>query len=393
MLTNEKWDIRQPNKHFAQERLISLIAWKHGLFRNLFRQHNIFEETKCSINIDAARCGEQQNNWISWKWSKIFCWLLFYSEWHCLGLRSHCMVFPFNWHRTHIAFCWFCRIFPFPFRSCPPLFVSLYSLCAVFHVFRVCDRLYQNYFYRVSERIAFFIFSENLLNLNTTHRHPYNFEFHFIFQFFFSVSASGGRWTQWTDWSTCTTECIQIRRRTCIDVNYDSITTSPAVSKLSMDGNEKSACNGRDLQTRDCRGGHCNIGKEGKYRQHIDRRGAHTMLFWLPNTFHLFPCTHFSALSQIIRRMSCCRSWELHSFNQRPQLRIHCKQKDSTKCMKITINYELHVLAAATDEKLPSEMNKSKWCGKRTFFPTDGKMMMKIFTWMKTRTKKHTDSV
>lgn len=95
------------------------------------------------------------------------------------------MVFPFNWHRTHIAFCWFCRIFPFPFRSCPPLFVSLYSLCAVFHVFRVCDRLYQNYFYRVSERIAFFIFSENLLNLNTSHRRPYNFEFYFIFHFFF----------------------------------------------------------------------------------------------------------------------------------------------------------------------------------------------------------------
>lgn len=154
MLTNEKWDIRQPKKHFAQERLISLIAWKHGLFRNLFRQHNIFEETKCSINIDAARCGEQQNNWICWKWSKIFCWLFFYLEWHCLCLRSHCVVFSFNWHRTHISFCWFCRIFPFSFRSCLIHFV----LHFMYSVIRVCDRLYQNYFYRVSERIAFCYF-------------------------------------------------------------------------------------------------------------------------------------------------------------------------------------------------------------------------------------------
>lgn len=174
-----------------------------------------------------------------------------------------------------------------------------------------------------------------------------------LFSFFVSVFGfgSGGRWTQWTDWSTCTTECIQIRRRTCIDVNYDSITTSPAVSKLSLDGNEKSACNGRDLQTRDCRGGYCNIGKEGKYTQ---TSGLHTcdMLFWHPTTFLAISMNHFSAL---LFQISVFIG---SNVNRGPTttvalMRIHCERKDSTKCMKITINYELHVLAVAADEKLP----------------------------------------
>lgn len=47
-------------------------------------------------------------------------------------------------------------------------------------------------------------------------------------------------------------------------MNYDPITASPAGSKLLIDGNEKSACNGRDLHTRECRGGYCSIGKEGE---------------------------------------------------------------------------------------------------------------------------------
>lgn len=78
--------------------------------------------------------------------------------------------------------------------------------------------------------------------------------------------TAGGRWSAWSDWSTCTSECIQIRRRTCIGVNFD-LTTSPAGSKLSSNdniNNEKSSCTGRDFQTAECRGGNCSIGKEGE---------------------------------------------------------------------------------------------------------------------------------
>lgn len=94
----------------------------------------------------------------------------------------------------------------------------------------------------------------------------------FFFSLFFSLWRTiGGRWSAWSDWSTCTSECIQIRRRTCIGV-FDSTSTSPAGSKLSTDNNnnDKSSCTGREFQTAECRGGNCSKGKEGTYRLHFE---------------------------------------------------------------------------------------------------------------------------
>lgn len=104
---------------------------------------------------------------------------------------------------------------------------------------------------------------------------------------FFAVAYPGGRWTQWTDWSTCTTECIQIRRRTCIPStnNYDSITTAPGGSKLPSDGTDK--CNGRDFQTAECRGGNCSIGKEGTYFTFDYFIHIWNMELWFSNEFYI----------------------------------------------------------------------------------------------------------
>lgn len=118
---------------------------------------------------------------------------------------------------------------------------------------------------------------------------------------------TGVRWSGWSEWTTCTAECIRIRRRSCIGVNFDS-TSSPAGSKMLLDamvvggaaataaengggglggggtlanGNQatagatvsgaagasadKSACTGRDFQTEECRSGNCSSsGSDGK---------------------------------------------------------------------------------------------------------------------------------
>lgn len=103
-----------------------------------------------------------------------------------------------------------------------------------------------------------------------------------FFNFFFLLWTIGGRWSAWSDWSTCTSECIQIRRRTCIGV-FDS-TTSPAGSKLSTDNNnnDKSSCTGREFQTAECRGGNCSKGKEGMCIQYLSKN-EHSFLLLVFN--------------------------------------------------------------------------------------------------------------
>lgn len=72
---------------------------------------------------------------------------------------------------------------------------------------------------------------------------------------------TAGRWSAWTDWGICNTDCLQTRRRNC--VNYDGI--GPAAgARLSNDGIDRVSCSGRDIQTADCTGGNCKIGKDGE---------------------------------------------------------------------------------------------------------------------------------
>lgn len=185
-----------------------------------------------------------------------------------------------------------------------------------------------------------------------------------LFSFFciFTLAlGSGGRWTQWMDWSTCTTECIQIRRRTCIDVNYDSITTSPAVSKLSMDGNEKSACTGRDLQTRDCRGGYCTIGKEGKY----PHPNLYIVAFPLATKhFSGISMNHFSPL--LFEYRCICATDENNDYGY-----VDAHSLRTKRFNEVYENYYklwIACVGGCRTRKTSTEMNERNCCGERTVF-------------------------
>lgn len=116
---------------------------------------------------------------------------------------------------------------------------------------------------------------------------------------------TGGRWSGWSEWGTCTTECIQVRRRSCIGVNFDSTSSSSSSSPAGTkwltaiidngasngQGNSNSggddssnhhptdksastACSGRDIQTAECRGGDCHIGGTGSSSSNTDGKCA-----------------------------------------------------------------------------------------------------------------------
>lgn len=304
---------------------------------------------------------------------------------------SYCMVFPSNWLSPHsvvsvlshfpnfILFLPHCLLRRFVFCVLTLLMYSLFTVhftTATIEPYTYCNLLlllwgtYWIWMHHIAVRVILSFI---------------------LFSFFVSVFGfgSGGRWTQWTDWSTCTTECIQIRRRTCIDVNYDSITTSPAVSKLSLDGNEKSACNGRDLQTRDCRGGYCNIGKEGKYTQ---TSGLHTcdMLFWHPTTFLAISMNHFSAL---LFQISVFIGLNVNSA-RRPRTDDHsCVDAHSLRAKIFNEVYEnyyklwIACVGGCRRRETSTGMNKRNCCTmEEPFFP-DEKMMMNIFAWTRTSKK------
>lgn len=65
-----------------------------------------------------------------------------------------------------------------------------------------------------------------------------------------NIYLSGSRWSPWSDWTSCSLDCIQTRRRTCIHLD------------TSMDDEiDRSSCVGKDFQTSECRGGSCHIDK------------------------------------------------------------------------------------------------------------------------------------
>ncbi|XP_017149321.1 netrin receptor unc-5 isoform X3 [Drosophila miranda] len=92
------------------------------------------------------------------------------------------------------------------------------------------------------------------------------------------------RWSAWSDWSICSAECIQVRRRKCLTQTSDgdeagdlllagvgmaalsSISGSAALlDATATDGGSgygKSLCAGKDTQTAECRGEQCHIGKD-----------------------------------------------------------------------------------------------------------------------------------
>uniref|UniRef100_A0A1A9V945 Ig-like domain-containing protein n=1 Tax=Glossina austeni TaxID=7395 RepID=A0A1A9V945_GLOAU len=106
-----------------------------------------------------------------------------------------------------------------------------------------------------------------------------------------------GRWSAWSEWSSCSSECIQIRRRKCIastatviiddddaslGINVGSLSSSNGLAASGGGGiisssagnsnvgnggggvNGKAQCSGKDIQTAECRGEHCQIGKDGE---------------------------------------------------------------------------------------------------------------------------------
>ncbi|XP_018788809.1 PREDICTED: netrin receptor unc-5 [Bactrocera latifrons] len=77
-----------------------------------------------------------------------------------------------------------------------------------------------------------------------------------------------GRWTPWSDWSSCSPDCIQIRRRKCIypaseDLSVESHEGSVHNNGVIGLGFVKVQCPGKDIQTAECRGEHCLIGNDG----------------------------------------------------------------------------------------------------------------------------------
>lgn len=103
------------------------------------------------------------------------------------------------------------------------------------------------------------------------------------------VSYTAGRWSAWSEWSSCSAECIQIRRRKCITtsssavlvddddaglgISVGGLSSNGIVGSLNsgnlgstglIPGGIKAQCSGKDIQTAECRGEYCQIGKDGK---------------------------------------------------------------------------------------------------------------------------------
>ncbi|KAH8275436.1 hypothetical protein KR026_007242 [Drosophila bipectinata] len=113
----------------------------------------------------------------------------------------------------------------------------------------------------------------------------------------FDISSSKrmARWSAWSEWSICSAECIQVRRRKCLTqsqtpagdveeagdlllgsgvgmaaliaggpgaVGAGSLSDSAGPSSESIPGYGKSLCAGKDTQTAECRGEQCQIGKD-----------------------------------------------------------------------------------------------------------------------------------
>ena len=108
------------------------------------------------------------------------------------------------------------------------------------------------------------------------------------------VIFTAGRWSAWSEWSSCSAECIQIRRRKCLTTTSSSsssilvddedaglgisvggLSSNGIVGSLTsgnigntgllIPGGIKVQCSGKDIQTAECRGEYCQIGKDGMY--------------------------------------------------------------------------------------------------------------------------------